>query len=1787
MLVFCLNYLYKQYVQILDGSGLKPSFIEFCRSNTAGRFCVGNVRSQQKFATGLAGTAMAGGLLLSGAAMAQIVPDATLGNEASTVTTDSPIRGANGDLIEGGALRGDDLFHSFEDFNVSDLQRVYFANPVAIDSIFSRVTGNNISEILGTLGVDGDADLYFLNPNGVIFGENAQLDIAGSLFVSTADGFDWGEGLVYSATDPNAPPLLAVSLTPGLQLSATQRAIENNGSLSVGEDLTLVSGELTLTGELLAGETLSLLATDTLKIRDSQTQPFIASAGDSLLVEGNNLIDIFALSHPDSGLFSGADMVLRSDNTVIGDAHYFSGGSFRIEQLDGSAGNLTSPNDPVILAVGDVGIGDYQDGASLHVLAGGSIILGNVVINQTGSVDDTIGPNSSNPLFQALSTVTLSDGSTAVIDGATRPTLDVRAGVDWSQFPGFPGGSLETPPGSVGPIFNPTPNGSLILIGNVDARRENAAAFENSNIFITNQFNRNAALPTDAVTSSVSIGNINASTGQEQTTEIVQAGDVVIDSFGNVSTRNISTFVDGDSEGIAGSIVIRSETGSIDTTAAGDPTEGTLISSTGRGFSNLIVLQAAGDIDLGNIETFTNGPFQTGTLMGTPIVDIINDPNNTAVIPSGLSGNIAVESGATVRLGDGNSINTRGIDGVDGGNVSIRGNEILLDDGLIISDTSPFPLNATDPGALGVSQAGDISLETQSLTLINGAEVLTRSFNGGAAGNVEVRPLDPNRPSAVLIDGVVDIETDLATGAYVGGGFSSGLFSTAEETSRATERGEVRVITDTLTLSNGGVISARTRSENGAPGSNVFVNVNDLNLTGGGQIVSVTFGSGTAGDINIAANNSVNISGVDGLFNQRQTDMFVAQYIRAAANGAGIEEAYLAALDAIDFSIDPVTLNSGIYANNRVNFDTQEVNGLIVVQSRTDGAGKPGAVTISSPSITVADTGQISTTTARSESSGDINLITQSLALRNGGRVFVQTFGEGAGGNISVRPLDVNQPSQLLIDGVAPIIPEQLTLAGATFVRPYGGFSSGLVASTEDQDVVYLEDPFVAIGDDLLSEIDSINSTTGAGGSIFIEDIDTVEILNGGVLTSRSRSSATGGNISIRRADTVSLRGGGQAIVSALDYRRGESGSLTIDAATDIEIEGEDPDFAARRLDFQNDYQAFLEALLGNTIFLTGQTQLNATLLAEERAPIAAAFNADPIRANSGLIAQAGINSTSSGDIQVTAGGSLRLRDTGQIASDTFGLGAAGDIELNVAEAVELSDFSLISSQIARRGGSESFLLLNGNEAQRPVPLTERNRISVNARTLSVDSGSSIAAGTFGRGDVGTIELSTAESINVGSSSSIRGSVETGGIGNGGDINLASRRLNLTDGGQIQSGVFRAQAFNGELIPGGQGDGGSINVDVADISIDGFSPEGTLSGLFVSTEPGAVGNAGTIRIGSDASPAETLRVTNNGIINASTSNSSNAGGVSINVDTLRLETGGLVSVNGTPLGTADIPGNPGNINIAADNVGLFQGGKIQATTASIENSGNINLTIDGALVLQGTQTAIDPSGTCPTCNLISTEAFGIGATGGNITILTNSVSGNLFQNSDIVANAEGTGGAVQLLANNSLGRFIGSRPLGEIFTLRSGRSLESDLDASSTLTVNDGTVETGEQQDVPEVTIPDIIDPTDLVDQRCDLLARQQNNASAFTVTGRGGLPLAPDEQLDGSGLLEDFGPLVTPQNEAVEPADNDASALPSVPEIIAEPEGWAITEDGQLLLYGSAETTEPLLNAHCGHSTS
>ncbi|MFQ3629766.1 MAG: filamentous hemagglutinin N-terminal domain-containing protein, partial [Cyanobacteriota bacterium] len=137
-----------------------------------------------------------------------ILEDGTLGAESSVVTRDVLIRGILSDRIDGGARRGSNLFHSFEQFNIDAGRGAYFANPAGVEAIFSRVTGGNPSNILGRLGVLGAADLYFLNPNGILFGPASSLDLQGSFLATTASAFQFGNAGFFSATAPEAPSSL-------------------------------------------------------------------------------------------------------------------------------------------------------------------------------------------------------------------------------------------------------------------------------------------------------------------------------------------------------------------------------------------------------------------------------------------------------------------------------------------------------------------------------------------------------------------------------------------------------------------------------------------------------------------------------------------------------------------------------------------------------------------------------------------------------------------------------------------------------------------------------------------------------------------------------------------------------------------------------------------------------------------------------------------------------------------------------------------------------------------------------------------------------------------------------------------------------------------------------------------------------------------------------------------------------------------------------------------------------------------------------------------------------------------------------------------------------------------------------------------------------------------------------------------------------------------------------------------------------------------------------------------
>ena len=102
-------------------------------------------------------------LLLPLPALGQIIPDGSLGAESSRIVPDN-INNLPSDRITGGANRGVSLFHSFREFNVGEGRAAYFDNPHGIANIFTRVTGGNHSDILGVLGVQGNANLFYLIP---------------------------------------------------------------------------------------------------------------------------------------------------------------------------------------------------------------------------------------------------------------------------------------------------------------------------------------------------------------------------------------------------------------------------------------------------------------------------------------------------------------------------------------------------------------------------------------------------------------------------------------------------------------------------------------------------------------------------------------------------------------------------------------------------------------------------------------------------------------------------------------------------------------------------------------------------------------------------------------------------------------------------------------------------------------------------------------------------------------------------------------------------------------------------------------------------------------------------------------------------------------------------------------------------------------------------------------------------------------------------------------------------------------------------------------------------------------------------------------------------------------------------------------------------------------------------------------------------------------------------------------------------------------------------------------
>lgn len=178
--------------------------------------------------------------LFTSSVSAQISPD---GTTPTTVTTE-------GDrvTIEAGDRQGNNLFHSFQDFSVGNGDEAFFNNAPDIDHILSRVTGGNVSQIDGLIRANGAANLFLINPAGIVFGQGASLSLGGSFYGSTADSILFEDG-EFSAVNNLDSPLLTINAPIGLGFRDNPAPIQVQGAdlqVNPNQNLALLGGDLNI-----------------------------------------------------------------------------------------------------------------------------------------------------------------------------------------------------------------------------------------------------------------------------------------------------------------------------------------------------------------------------------------------------------------------------------------------------------------------------------------------------------------------------------------------------------------------------------------------------------------------------------------------------------------------------------------------------------------------------------------------------------------------------------------------------------------------------------------------------------------------------------------------------------------------------------------------------------------------------------------------------------------------------------------------------------------------------------------------------------------------------------------------------------------------------------------------------------------------------------------------------------------------------------------------------------------------------------------------------------------------------------------------------------------------------------------------------------------------------------------------------------------------------------------------------------------------------------------------------
>ncbi|WP_449418628.1 two-partner secretion domain-containing protein [Phormidium nigroviride] len=705
-------------------------------------------------------------------AIAQIIPDNSLGAESSR-TVPATINNLPSDRIEGGATRGVNLFHSFRDFNVGEGRGAYFANPNGIANIFTRVTGGNPSNILGTLGVQGNANLFLLNPRGIVFGPNARLDLRGSFLASSASGVLFNNDFEFSAVDANAVPLLAINIPVGLRFRENPGTIINQ-SKTVGEvpNLPPLPIEIPIVNKVgLAvepGQTLALIG------GDIQLQGGILTAYSSQIILGSvKSPGIVKVEPLPIDLNLKYDNIQNFGNIEISDSLINTSG-LEGGRIDIMGSNVTLNNSRILaLTFGNIdgrGINinaqqlRTENGSQIYTLALGNGAAGDINIRATDSVEMSgIGFDSyqqflqnylisgtANPLASqvVLSSGTLGTGvaGTIAIDTG-RLLINNGSVIGSSTFSSGNGGNVTIRATEFDLVGSGINSGTLVgstgIGGNI--------SFEGERLRV-----RDGAAIGSVTRSGAASGNINIKANESLEILRTPAGSAV--------QTVISTSALGQN-GNAGNITIDTKKLTISngagiTSSSGVAIGSQLLNTTG-GLGGNLTIRASESIAIGGVsEVLANGnrssSFVTSDTyssnrggdiyISTPLLSL----RSGGVISAGSFGtadaaNVTIDAEKVELIGNGNSgvfssaiqasvgflyLLTNPNATANAGSLNLNVNQLTLRDGATVNVQ-----------ALGTGQAGNINIRADSIALEN-KSIINASTDSGGGGNVNLRARD-------------------------------------------------------------------------------------------------------------------------------------------------------------------------------------------------------------------------------------------------------------------------------------------------------------------------------------------------------------------------------------------------------------------------------------------------------------------------------------------------------------------------------------------------------------------------------------------------------------------------------------------------------------------------------------------------------------------------------------------------------------------------------------------------------------------------------------------------------------------------------------------------------------------------------------------------------------------------------------------------------------------------------------------------------------------------------------